>query len=64
MKSSIFEKICFIILGIFALSLDFDLSDVIDLAFFVPICIGTMAMAWWTGIDIGRAICRLAKPRR
>lgn len=60
----IFEKICFIILGGFALSLNWDLSDVIDLAFFVPICISTIAMTWWTGIDLGRAICRLAKPRR
>ena len=55
-KIKVFEKICFIILGGFALSLNWDLSDVIDLMFFVPICIGTFACAWLTGIDLGRAI--------
>ena len=63
-KVNVIEKICFIILGMFALSLNWDLSDVVDLVFFVPICIGTFTMTWITGIDLGRAICRLANPRR
>ena len=62
------ECLLLAVMGAVMLSVgNFDLSDMIDLVFFVSVCIGTAVSAWCTGIEIGKRIYRLAKrkkPRR
>ena len=63
------EKLFFIIVGATVMTIvNFDLTDLLDLSYFVLISVSTFTCAWFTGIDIAKRICRLAdkyhKPRR
>lgn len=59
----VFENLVLcIICTVFVLVPEWDFSDVIDMAFFIPMGIGMVWYAWNTGIEIGRVICR-KKPR-